>query len=123
MWNKLIQRPSLFCTTIFFVITFSLNHAIAQSVPFYWEFMNVDIAVQNNGDMLITETQKYTFTGDYQNQRYRYIPLDKVDKITDVTVSENGQTLTSETGIENNQLWRWWRLTKQTLYAFENHRL
>ena len=36
----------------------------AQSeVPFYWEFINVDIDVQENGDMLITETQKYVFTG------------------------------------------------------------
>ncbi len=29
----------------------------AESAPFYWEFINVDIEVQENGDMLVTLTQ------------------------------------------------------------------
>ena len=33
-----------------------------EPAPFYWEFINVDIDVQENGDMLIMETQKYVFT-------------------------------------------------------------
>ncbi|QSJ17554.1 DUF2207 domain-containing protein [Nostoc sp. UHCC 0702] len=108
MSSKLIQKFSLFLSAIFFSLILSINHVTANSVPFYWEFINVDIAVQDNGDMLISETQKYTFTDDYNNQRYRYIPLDKVDKITDVAVLENGRVLFSETGIENNQLWIRW---------------
>ena len=52
--------------------------SVAQAPPFYWEFINVDIDVQENGDMLITETQKYVFTGPHTNERYRYIPLDTV---------------------------------------------
>ncbi|AFY42518.1 DUF2207 domain-containing protein [Nostoc sp. PCC 7107] len=108
MWTKHIQRLCLFCLGLFLILGLSINHATAQSPPFYWEFMNVNIAVQTNGDMLITEMQKYTFTGDYKNQRYRYIPIDKLDKITEVSVSENGKLLPTATGVENNQLWIRW---------------
>ncbi|WP_256871719.1 DUF2207 domain-containing protein [Nostoc sp. TCL26-01] len=80
----------------------------AESAPFYWEFINVDIAVQPNGDMLVTETQKYNFTGDYNHLRSRYIPLDKVDRITEVSVSENGQVLPNITSTVNNQFWIRW---------------
>ncbi|MBD2250593.1 DUF2207 domain-containing protein [Nostoc parmelioides] len=118
MWTKSIQRLCLFCVALFCSLGLSLNHVQAQSVPFYWEFINVDIAVQTNGDMLVTETQKYTFTGDYENRRYRYIPLDKINKITEVSVSENGQSLPSETGTENNQLWIRW---EHQLNAPESH--
>ncbi len=58
--------------------------SVAEPPPFYWEFINVEIDVQENGDMLITETQKYVFTGPHTNKRYRYIPLDRVDRIDSV---------------------------------------
>ncbi len=108
MLNKIIQRFCLFAIALFLTLALSFHQVNAQSVPFYWEFIDVDIAVQNNGDMLISETQKYTFTGDYKNERFRYIPLDKVDEITDVSVSENSQLLESTTGVENNQFWIRW---------------
>ncbi|MBD2353267.1 DUF2207 domain-containing protein [Tolypothrix sp. FACHB-123] len=108
MSRKLIQRLILFCITLIFCLTFSLDHVQAESVPFYWDFINVDVAVQTNGDMLVTETQKYTFTADYTNQRYRYILIDKIDEIHEVTVSENGQIFPSATKIENNQFWINW---------------
>ena len=83
---------------------------IAQGTsPFYWDFINVEIDVQKNGDMLVSETQKYVFTQPHTNQRYRYIPLDKVDKITDVTVWENQEQIPSKTGIRNNQIWIKWQ--------------
>jgi hypothetical protein len=109
MWTKLIRRFSLFCIALFFTIGLSLNHATAQTPPFYWDYINVNIDVQTNGDMLVTETQKYVFTSDWTNQRYRYIPLDKVDEIKDVTIQENNKLLPSETGIENNQFWIRWQ--------------
>jgi len=74
------------------------------AVPFYWESINVDLDVQSNGDMLVTETQKYVFESDYSNQRYRYIRLDKVDGIQDVSVQENNQVLESTVTTEDNQL-------------------
>ena len=90
----------------------------ADPVPFYWDFINVDIDVQGNGDMLVTETQKYVFTASHTNERYRYIPLDKVDSIDSIEVSEEGQVLTATTGTKNNQLWIKWN---HALNASESH--
>ena len=92
--------------------------SVAQAPPFYWEFINVDIDVQENGDMLITETQKYVFTGPHTNERYRYIPLDKVVAIESVQVFEKGKELAATTGFKNNQLWIRWR---HTLNPPESH--
>jgi len=109
MFRRLTLLQRAFGFFIIVVISLILFRGYLQGLPFYWEFINVDIAVQTNGDMLITETQKYTFTRDYKKQRYRYIPLEGLDKITDVTVSENDKLLPSKTGIENNQFWIRWQ--------------
>jgi hypothetical protein len=74
---------------------------MASEVPFYWEAINVDMDVQPNGDMWVTETQHYMFQSSDSNERYRYIPLDRVDEITDVTVTEKGQALDASVGIES----------------------
>ncbi|MBD2489371.1 DUF2207 domain-containing protein [Aulosira sp. FACHB-615] len=108
MSKKLVARLLLFCFTFVLGFTFTIHNVQAESAPFYWEFINVDIAVQPNGDMLVTETQKYNFTGEYNHLRSRYIPLDKVDRITEVSVSENGQVLPSTTSTVNNQFWIRW---------------
>lgn len=108
--DKLLMRRlsfSLLAMLVTVLITFT--HAVAQEVPFYWDYINVNIDVQTNGDMLVTETQKYVFKSDYPNQRYRYIRLDKVDEIQDVTVQENNQIIPSQIGIENNQFWIRWQ--------------
>ncbi|MBD2566751.1 DUF2207 domain-containing protein [Anabaena lutea] len=108
--NKFLMRRigfSLIAVLMTVLITFT--HAVAQELPFYWDYINVNIDVQSNGDMLITETQKYVFKSDYSTQRYRYIRLDKFDEIKDVTVEENNQIIPSETGIENNQFWIRWQ--------------
>lgn len=95
----------------------AVSQATAQQLPFYWDNINVTIDVQTNGDMLVTETQKYVFTADSTNKRYRYILLDKVDEITEIAVSENNQIIPS-TVIENNQLWIRWQ---HELKAPESH--
>ena len=87
---------------IFLASSPSVIHA-QSDVPFYWEFINVDIDVQENGDMLITETQKYVFTGPYTNERFRWIPLDKADSIEDVQVLEDERSLSPTTGVQDNQ--------------------
>ncbi len=97
----------------------SLGIGTAQAVsPFYWDFINVDINLQSNGDMVITETQKYTFTANHTNQRYRYIPLDDIDQITDVAVYEGEEQLSTETGTQDDQYWIRWR---HNLEAPESH--
>lgn len=110
MINKRLLKKivfSLMASLSLLLVT--VTHAAAQQLPFYWDNINVIIDVQTNGDMLVTETQKYVFTAAYNNERYRYIPLDKVDAIKDVTVAENNQIIPSSTGNENNQLWIRWQ--------------
>ena len=94
------------------LISFSnIAPATAATYPyyFYWDFINVDIDVQTNGDMLITENQKYVFTKPGKNQRLRYIPLDKVNEITDVSIFEDDKKIAFETGIENKNFWIRWQ--------------
>src|SRR5881628_883496 len=82
---------------------------VCAQVPFYWEFIRVELDVQENGDLLVGETQKYVFTGPYTNERYRNIPLDKVERIDNVQVLEDGKPLAVTTEIKENQLWIRWR--------------
>lgn len=121
---KLHQRPWRFKFSRWLIVglcacLLSLGIGVAQAAsPFYWDAINVDINLQSNGDMVITETQTYTFTADHTNQRYRYIPLDDIDWITDVAVSEGEEQLPVQTGIQDNQYWIRWR---HALDAPESH--
>jgi hypothetical protein len=110
MNKRQFKKILYFFTTLLTVFLVTVTHVAAQQLPFYWENINVLIDVQTNGDMLVTETQKYVFTGDYNTERYRYIPLGKV--------AENNQKIASTTGIENNQLWIRWQ---HQLKAPESH--
>ncbi|MGD1917392.1 MAG: hypothetical protein ACFCAD_00030 [Pleurocapsa sp.] len=87
----------LLFTLFTLAIHVNANTALTQ-LPFYWNAIDVAIDVQNNGDMLVTETQEYVFNREHSNQRYRYIPLNKVDDITDVTVAENNKIIPSQVG-------------------------
>jgi hypothetical protein len=90
----------------------------AADLPFYWKSINVNIDLQDNGDMLVTETHHYVFTAAYSNQRYRYVPLHGLGGIADVSVQENAQSLPIQTSVENKQLWIRWQ---HTLNAPEEH--
>lgn len=107
--SRQLHRIAIVIMAVFVTILIPITHSTASDIPFYWDSINVEMDVQPNGDMWVTETQHYVFTDDYTNERYRYIPLNKVDEITDVTVTENGQPLATTTGIENNQLWIRWQ--------------
>lgn len=63
--------------------------AYAQdSKQLVWRRFDVDLNVQRDGRMLVTETQQIEFvSGTWQNGG-RTIPLDRVDSISDVQVSE-----------------------------------
>ncbi|NOY71901.1 MAG: DUF2207 domain-containing protein [Gammaproteobacteria bacterium] len=80
-----------------------------EPTPFYWEFINVEIDIQENGDILVSETQKYIFTAPYTNKRYRWLSLALVDSIEGVEVFEEGQNLFASVGVENNRLWIEWQ--------------
>ncbi|RWX44037.1 putative membrane protein (DUF2207), partial [Candidatus Electrothrix marina] len=114
---KFLQH--LLSSSILLMTVLLSSHAVeAKPVPFYWEFINVEIDVQWNGNMLVTETQKYVFTSAYTNERYRYIPLDRVDSIDNVEVFEGKKELSASTNTKNGQLWIKWR---HTLNPPESH--
>ncbi|PZV08318.1 MAG: hypothetical protein DCF21_20810, partial [Leptolyngbya sp.] len=77
--------------------------AVANS-SFHWGSINVDINVLPNGDMWVTETQNYVFNAATANQRYRYIPLNKVDSIEFDTVQRGSQNLPKTVRQDSNNL-------------------
>jgi hypothetical protein len=52
-----------------------------------WQRFDVDLAIQLDGSVQVSETQAIQFTGTYQ-QGYRLVPLDRTTGVTDVSVSE-----------------------------------
>ena len=102
---KTQQKIYQIISSILLAILISLSNiapATAATYPyyFYWDFINVDIDVQTNGDMVITENQKYVFTKPGKNQRYRYIPLNKIEGIFDVSVFEKDKKLHLTPGLK-----------------------
>ena len=80
-----------------------------EDPPVYWESIDVITDVQENGDMLVTETQTYQFTRPHTTQRYRYIPLGLVESIDAVSVWQDGEKISGvHSGIEDGQQWIRW---------------
>jgi hypothetical protein len=84
------------------------DRADAKSPSFYWESWSVDINVQENGDMLVTEVMQYGFTRPTGNQRSRWIPLDKIGRISDVSVTDQGERVPASSGLEDGKFWIRW---------------
>ena len=98
-----------------------LTMGLAQATtPFFWDSIEVEMTLEANGDLWVTETQTYIFTNNYSNERYRYIPLEGIGGITDVAVYENSEPLAVETGIRNNNYWIRWQhpLTPPEAHTF-----
>lgn len=72
----------------------TLPIASAQSQSLYWDRYDVDIEVLENGDLRVTETQTITFTSGVFREGYAEISKYNTDRITDITVSENGEAYT-----------------------------
>jgi hypothetical protein len=65
--------------------------ALAQTQSLYWERFDVDIAVQDDGNLLVTESQTINFTSGAFHEGFAELSTTNTDGITDVTLSENGQ--------------------------------
>ncbi|MFA6485916.1 MAG: DUF2207 domain-containing protein [Candidatus Magasanikbacteria bacterium] len=52
---------------------------------YFYENIKTDIAVNTDTSFDVSETQTYSFTGEY-HQGWRTIPLNKIDSVTDITV-------------------------------------
>lgn len=62
--------------------------AQAQEKSLYWQRYDVNIAVQQNSDILVEEIQQIVFTSGTFRFGFAAIPLDRLERITDLEVSE-----------------------------------
>ncbi|MCB0167924.1 MAG: DUF2207 domain-containing protein [Anaerolineae bacterium] len=72
----------------FLMLLAAFAPALAQEKSLIWQQYDVDIEVQPNGDMLIEETQQIDFTSGSFRFGFAAIPLDRVERITDIQLSE-----------------------------------
>lgn len=84
------MRRTAFGAIVIVVILAALSAsvALAQDKTLRWDRYDVNITVQNNGDLAVEETEEITFTGGSFHFGYRAIPLDRVEKITDLQILE-----------------------------------
>lgn len=84
-----MDRSDLWFLQCLFVLVVVSSHGLCA--PFTWTSIDVDIELQETGDLLISETQTYTFEagdGDPSSTRARWLPVDRLDDIRDVNVYE-----------------------------------
>ncbi len=62
--------------------------ALAQDKMLVWERYDVNLEVQPNSDILVEEIQEITFTSGTFRFGFAAIPLDRVEDIIDISVSE-----------------------------------
>ena len=67
----------------------------AQDSPYGWESIDVLIDVQQNGDILVEETSAYAFQRQHDFFRSRYIDMEFIDPIDQVSVSMDGRVCPS----------------------------
>ncbi|MCX8067761.1 MAG: DUF2207 domain-containing protein [Anaerolineae bacterium] len=92
-FNPFVSRFLLliFCS-LFLVLYLLLPVPVsAQSKTFFWERLDVEITVLENGDFLVQETQVIQFTSGTFTYGYRAIPAQRLTAISDVQVWEDGQ--------------------------------
>ena len=105
-----IARAILFiCSIGLVILIYTIPIQVASAKPFNWEKIDVDLELVESGDLLVTETQKYVFTGKYTNQRNRYIKIDQIDRLQDIVVTENNQPVAnlqiSKSGDRQHLVW------------------
>ncbi len=79
-----------------------------DSEEFVWQRYDVDLNLQQDGSIQVTETQEVRFLSGQRRNGGRSIPLDKIDEVNEVRVFEVGpdgdQELRVATAQENNEL-------------------
>lgn len=70
---KTYRYPLLFITLLLFLLLPSASSA--QTKTYFWEQFDVDITLQENGDLLISETQTLLFDGAPFTFGFREIPI------------------------------------------------
>ena len=80
--------------------------AIAQDKTLEWKRLDVDIAVQPNGDLRITETNVINFTAGSFTFGYRDIERSRLTSISEVTATDGGKAARVETSIADTGKFR-----------------
>ncbi len=87
------KRLWLIVVLAVFLVGISAGVAGAQDKSLLWQRYDVNIKVESNSDMLVEEIQQIQFTSGVFHFGYATIPLDRVDRLTDISLAEviNGQ--------------------------------
>lgn len=84
--------------------------AAGRAGAYSWDYIDVDITIQTNGDLEIVETHRFAFREGTFTYAYRDIPLSRVEGIEDVWVVDEGQvwlrTTTARSGSNLRITWR-----------------
>ncbi|MCA1552922.1 MAG: DUF2207 domain-containing protein, partial [Chloroflexi bacterium] len=85
-----MKRSLLFLFSLLLLLTLTINTADAQSSSKVYRFrrLDVDVAVQQNGNLDVVETQEYEYVQGTFSFGYRAIHTDKLDRITNIGVSD-----------------------------------
>jgi uncharacterized membrane protein len=65
--------------------------ALAQSQTLYWQRLDSDIVIQNNGEVRVKETWQVVFTSGSFHFGYRDFDVSKLESISDIAVSEGNR--------------------------------
>lgn len=80
--------------------------AVAQTKSLEWTRLDADVTVLSNGDLQIKETNVINFTSGTFSFGYRDIDMQRIDRIVNISVTENGQPLKIETGLAGSNKFR-----------------
>ena len=83
------EKERLLSLVIIMALSLGLAGVVqAQSKTYIWDRLDMDIAVLENSDIRIVETQQFTYTSGRFSFGYREIPTGRLEGITDVEVWE-----------------------------------
>lgn len=103
--KKIALRVIFALACVALVASFAMP-ALGQSKSLEWTRLDADVTVLPNGDLQIKETNVINFTSGSFTFGYRDIDMQRIDSITAVSVTENGQPLRVETGLAGANKYR-----------------
>ncbi|MFQ5945946.1 MAG: hypothetical protein ACE5NC_06790, partial [Anaerolineae bacterium] len=72
----------------------------AQSQDLYWERLDVALAVESDGDILVSESWVVNFTVGTFRFAFRNVPTDRLESITDIAVWIDGRPVPQDGSLQ-----------------------
>lgn len=88
MWRKVLFSLFILCELF---VTSAAAQIIAQEKSYSADRFDVDVVVQEDGSLLVTETVVFTFVGQPFTFVFRELPTDHTDGITDIVARVDGR--------------------------------